>query len=87
MDKPEQDHPKALYNWHKQVYDNSNYNDSSNERIDQATSSRELSSSLQQQRKEMISLNGFLMLGGDDIMHHSCLQFTGEHTKIHCGTS
>ena len=30
----------------------------------------------------MISLNGFLMLGGDDIMHHSYLQFTGEQQRF-----
>lgn len=75
LPKPKQDHPQALYDWHKQVYDNNI------KRIDQATSSRELSSSLQQQKKEIVSVNGCISME-DAVLRHSYLQLTGDQQRF-----
>lgn len=76
MPKPKQDHPQALYDWHKQVYNNNN-----NKRISQATSSRESSSSLQLHIKEIVSVNGCIDID-DAVLRHSYLQLTGDQQRF-----
>jgi hypothetical protein len=75
LPKPKQDYPQALYDWHKQVYN------SNNKRIDQATSSWELWSSLQPQKKEIVSVNGCISTVVA-VLRHSYLQLTGDQQKF-----